>query len=36
MHNLPKVGKNCNHDLPKVSKMTMMDSFDLPNVRKMT
>ena len=34
MHDLPKVKENCNHDLPKVSKVTVKDNFDLPKVRK--
>lgn len=36
MHDLPKVGKNYNSKLVKLSKETVADHFNIPNVRKMT
>ena len=32
MNNMPKVGVNYNRDLPKVSKMTATDNFNLPKI----
>ena len=33
MHELPKVGENYNHNLPKASKMTVTDNFELTNIK---
>ena len=32
MRDLPKVSENCDHDLSKVSKVTVTDNFDLSKV----
>lgn len=36
MCDLPKVGENYNSKLVKLSKVTVADHFDIPNVKKMT
>ena len=36
MHDLPKPRQNHNCDLPEFIKITVMDNFDLPRIKKMT